>query len=68
MAGISICNDGSEVVDVCLFSTFRQRGRQAGFALLPVVEALGFEQMLNFVRDRVLDEWGMSVTCKNTEK
>jgi hypothetical protein len=52
MSGISICNDGSEVIDICELGAVGFRGGcDSFFALLAVVEKLGLEEMLDLIRD-----------------
>jgi hypothetical protein len=57
MSGISVCDDGAEVIDVCEFGTVGfGLGCNSFFALLAVVEELGLEEMLDFVWDGGLVE------------
>lgn len=54
MASISVRNDWAEVVNIWLLSTFGWRHGEAGLTLLPVVEELCLEQMLDLIGDRIL--------------
>jgi len=52
MSGICVCDDGTEVVDVCEFGPFGFGFRgYTFFALLTVVEELGHEEVGDFVWD-----------------
>ena len=54
MAGISVRNDWAKIVNIRLLGTIGGRHGEAGLTLLPVVEELCLEQMLNLVGDRIL--------------
>jgi hypothetical protein len=55
--GICVCDDGTEVVDVCEFGPFGFGFRgYTFFALLTVVEKLGHEEVGDFVWDSGLGE------------
>ena len=53
MASVGISDDGAEIVDGGRASEFRVAQVAARFALLAVVEELGHEEVLDFVRNGV---------------
>jgi hypothetical protein len=64
MAGISIGNDGAQVVDIGVVDALLDRSAQAFLALFAVVEELCFEEVFDFGRDGVLS-W---IVQRNSQK
>jgi hypothetical protein len=56
VASVGIGNDGAEIVDIGLRSTFSHGSRKTLFALFSVVEKLCLEEMLYFVGHGVLGD------------
>lgn len=54
MSGISIRNDGAQVVHICHLATLLLGGGDAFLALFPVMEQLSQEQLVDLVGDGVL--------------
>ena len=56
VSGISVCDDGAQVIDVCELGTVGFGSScYSFFALLAVVEELGLEEVLDFVWDGGLE-------------
>jgi hypothetical protein len=51
VAGICICDDWAQEIRVCNLCSLRLGRCKSFFALLAIVEQLGHEEMLHFIRD-----------------
>lgn len=57
MASISICNDGSKIVDIGQLGTLSLWYAQALLALFSIMEKLGGKEMADFVWYSGLERW-----------